>query len=732
VLALVATFALWSAWAATAHAAGGWSIEPSAALTGIVTGNVTLTGVSCTSGRSCIAVGGYTDAAGARRTLAARWDGRRWSIQPTPQLTAATGVLDAISCTSSTFCIAVGSDSTGALVERWTGRRWARQIVPPEASGEVSRVSCGSPTRCLAVGTDTALSWNGRRWSAETPPKPSGAYAVTLQGVSCSTSAGCTVVGSYQTGPMTAPGGGATFGSGGRTLTLAEHWDGAHWSIQSTPNPTGAVRSTLWGVACPSAHACTGVGTDSDTTGHGLTLIERWTGSRWAIDARGTRIAGGLSDVACPATTACVAVGSYPKGTLVQRWNGKRWTTRRTRSAATVTSANLMSVTCTGPSACSAVGTYVQYPGAVTRTLLERSSGAGWTRQTTPRPTGPAAGSLSGIGCASVSACIAVGSYYPDGGKVPLAEQWNGTSWSLLHTAKLGGRGGFLTSVACTAADACTAVGYDGALLAERWDGATWSTEPIPNTTWGGTLLGVACWSPTGCVAVGGAHRGADIGDTFPLAELWDGTHWTVVPSANPPGTTDARLESVSCPSATACTAVGYDYNLNHNQLPIVEQWNGVSWVLEPSASGTGPGQTGLASISCPSSGACTAVGDNGATLAEGWNGTTWSIEPTPDLGGATGGYLGSVSCPASNACTAVGSHTLNFNSDERTVAERWNGAAWSVQSTPNPSDLPLNSLAAVSCPSSAACLAVGLSTSGGRLSGSFLTPLTERWSAGS
>ena len=60
-------------------------------------------------------------------TLAERWNGQRWAIQPTPNRTAAPGSeLSSVACPSLTMCIAVGSaqyagGTSATLVERWNG-----------------------------------------------------------------------------------------------------------------------------------------------------------------------------------------------------------------------------------------------------------------------------------------------------------------------------------------------------------------------------------------------------------------------------------------------------------------------------------------------------------------------------------------------------------------------------------------------------------------------------------
>ena len=93
-------------------------------------------GVSCTSGTACTAVGHYTNSAGVQVTLAEIWNGSSWAIQSTPNPSGAKNpVLNAVSCTSSTACTAVGSYTNSAgtdstLAERRNGTSWTIQSTP--------------------------------------------------------------------------------------------------------------------------------------------------------------------------------------------------------------------------------------------------------------------------------------------------------------------------------------------------------------------------------------------------------------------------------------------------------------------------------------------------------------------------------------------------------------------------------------------------------------------------
>lgn len=177
-------------------------------------------------------------------------------------------------------------------------------------------------------------------------------------------------------------------------------------------------------------------------------------------------------------------------------------------------------------------------------------------------------------------------------------------------------------------------------------------------------------------------------------------------------------LASVSCSSPRACTAVGGS---------AAERWNGTKWHIQRVP------RPGLDAVSCTARNACTAVGeyfnkrDEGFTLAERWNGSKWHIQHTPNPANANSGLFG-VSCTSRNACTAVGAydHTPG-GSPEATLAERWNGSKWHIQHTPNLATNNFGSiLSGVSCSSQSACIAVGRHDpkTGGRKG--FL--LAERW----
>jgi hypothetical protein len=351
--------------------------------------------------------------------------------------------LAAVSCVSSTACVAVGSSYSDGwtkdqpLVERWNGKRWSIQ---PTAGlqGDLTGVSCSSETACIAVGH----------------------------------------VRSY------------VYGASPYEVTLVERWNGAKWSVQQTPT-VGAGNSSLSGVSCVSPTACTAVGSHGPDLPPMVPLVERWDGKRWSIQPTPVpQSGGGLAGVSCTSTRSCMAVGSgllcqppwlctsvWPRS-LAERWNGKRWLIERMANPATLTG-----VSCTSPTACTAVG-YPNSPiaGLPPGSLLaERWNGATWSMEpiSTPLPLRASAPFLTDVSCASATACTAtVDHFFSDAYGVrpinqPAIARWNGKRWSIQLLAATPGDNPPLMGVSCASTTTCTAVGFyfgdPPGTLVERW-----------------------------------------------------------------------------------------------------------------------------------------------------------------------------------------------------------------------------------------------------------------------
>jgi hypothetical protein len=278
-----------------------------------------LDGSACVTVSWCVAVGLYKNRAGTYVSLAEGWTGGSWSTQslPEPGGTLNSGLV-AVSCFSTIACTAVGEyeNAAGTLLpfaERWNGSEWKVQTTPAPAGATeayATGVSCTSATACTMVGTyksstgvyaPFAESWSGSEWQLQSMPTPTGASAVHMRDVSCTTASGCTAAGDY-------------VNNAGVQVTLAERWNGTEWTVQSTPNPTGAKSSSLRGVSCASSKSCTAAGVSLNGSSKWVTLAEQWNGREWSLltTPNGERGEGWLTGgVACVAATApCVAVGN--------------------------------------------------------------------------------------------------------------------------------------------------------------------------------------------------------------------------------------------------------------------------------------------------------------------------------------------------------------------------------------------------------------------------------------
>jgi putative hemolysin len=268
----------------------------------------------------------------------------------------------------------------------------------------------------------------------------------------------------------------------------------------------------------------------------------------------------------------------------------------------------------------------------------------------------------------------------------------------------------------------------------------SWTIAPTPAAAGHpeSRLRSVSCVSAQACMAVGttddghvsSSHGVLNVGS---LAEIWNGSSWTQVPtpaSAAP----NPALSSVSCASAVFCVAVGRTH-VNGSSSPqfaepaeraLVETWNGTSWVIQPNPAAALAGSA-LNGVTCRSSTYCIAVGGHReAVLVETWNGTSWRLQ-SPPRPGKHGGYLEGVSCTASS-CMAVGAYNANPGrgiDEGEPVAERWAGGRWTVQYPPG-AGLYFPELLGVSCVSDSFCLAVGIHELSQQEWAS--SPFAERW----
>lgn len=277
-----------------------------------------------------------------------------------------------------------------------------------------------------------------------------------------------------------------------------------------------------------------------------------------------------FEDVACVSSTDCFAVGAagaVPNDTpLVMRRSGSAWTQVASSAPAGASGADLRGIACTSANTCMAIG---EATIAGTRvSFASRWDGASWTPTTLPSPPSAFDVRIRSVACTSATACLAVGASNVGGvvgGGTPYAARWDGSSWTLISPGFApASDSNVMTGVSCITVNDCAAVGYRAIFgsgyvpYTWRWNGTSWAgqSESIPTGGKEAYFSDVSCTSSSFCKAVG-RYFDATSGSERMMFQQGNGSTWSVQPVAHPADLDIAYLQSVSCPSATSCAAVG-------------------------------------------------------------------------------------------------------------------------------------------------------------------------------
>lgn len=315
-------------------------------------------------------------------TLVQHWDGTRWSVIPSPNPSdGLDNRLYGVSATSANDVWAVGFSGTGSLgslrtlILHWDGAKWSIVPSPNVSTGRAGGtgsslnvlygVSAISADDVWAVGWSgnndasqtLTLHWDGTRWSI-VPSANSSLNVNRLYAVTAISPNDVWAVGSAET--FNAP-----------SNALALHWDGTSWSTARTPY-TGS-KSALYGIAAISGSDIWAVGTVETRP-----LTMRYDGTIWRAIESAVQVPGAMHwAVSARAANDVWAVGSQPGGAasraLIQHWNGTRWA--QVDEAGTGASSALYGVAALYPDLAWSAGSYYNADGLQNQTLLERYSG---------------------------------------------------------------------------------------------------------------------------------------------------------------------------------------------------------------------------------------------------------------------------------------------------------------------------------------------------------------------
>ena len=451
--------------------------------------------------------------------------------------------------------------------------------------------------------------------------------------------------------------------------SAAGTWTAATASLSGLGPTAGANPAAFFGkviggattepVACPAAGSCVAVGSYTDSSGHQQGLIETQSSGTWTAQ---TAPLTGLNPPAntnpsvyfyalsCSAAGSCVAVGSYDDAFfnqfgLIETLSNGTWTgataptSGLSPSAQSDPSMTLTGLSCPATGACVAVGTY-NSPQAG---LIETQSSGTWSATTAPlsglnTTTGDAV-QLFGLSCPTVGGCVAGGQYQDSSNNYQgLLETLSAGKWTAteaptggLSPAASANPQALLSDVSCPAPGWCVAVGaYDASSgrqgLMEALSGGTWAATTAPTSGLspgaasppGDPLFTVSCPASGSCVAVSTYHDTS--GNTDGLIETLSAGTWTAAtaptsglsPGAGPTVTIGGQ----ACPASGSCVAVGSYTDGSGYQHGLIETQSAGTWTAQTAPlSGLSPAAATnpmaiLASVSCPATGPCTAVGD--------------------------------------------------------------------------------------------------------------------------
>jgi hypothetical protein len=416
--------------------------------------------------------------------------------------------------------------------------------------------------------------------------------------------------------------------------------------------------------------------------------------------------------------------GSAAATTAAATWTPK--TAPLPLGAAAAPDVSVTAVACPSSGFCAAVGSYTDDNGIQQGLLLVRTNGA-WTATEATLADGSSGVTLNAVGCLSAGDCVAVG-YYDNPGDTfeALLLTLSATIWT--QQAISGTVGGLETVGCSTSAGCVIGDSTDNVvtLVGGVWT-ATSVEGPVPGGygTYQWDISGIACL--TVCYPVGSEYLGGGPGAISEAAVVasGSGTAWTAglapLPADADPNTGADQLASVNgiaCRSSQ-CTAAGTYVDTNGDKQAMLLTRSHGEWAATepelPTGAATAP-EAGLDSVACPAATSCVAVGTytvaaSGTTegLIESGAAGSWTPAEAPlPAGGVSIIDLTGVACASSTVCSAVG--TYETRSAARGLLLNGAGSGWAATAAPHPTGGLAGGAAvrAVGCAATTTCIAVG------------------------
>jgi len=311
-------------------------------------------------------------------------------------------------------------DATLTFAEHFDGKKWT--VVPTPTTGANFTSFYGvaaSQGQAWAVGEylnssyqDRALieTWNGAQWSIANIPQP-GSRRDMLFGATALSPSDVWAVGDQE-------------GQNGEFETLAEHWNGASWTVIPTPNP-GSSGNHLYAVDAVSTDNVWAAGMQLGANSPDQGLVEHWNGKKWSVvsmPAPASTDLVMLDGITASSSQVWVAgEADSPEGggqPFVAGYQNGAWTIPTLPAVPDGTDwTNLWGIQQAGGSVWS-VGTYVDPATDNNNTLVLQGTNGTWTVNPAPNP-GSGSNILGGI--TSVDGQLwAAGVYDTGGPEIPL------------------------------------------------------------------------------------------------------------------------------------------------------------------------------------------------------------------------------------------------------------------------------------------------------------------------
>jgi photosystem II stability/assembly factor-like uncharacterized protein len=453
------------------------------------------------------------------------------------------------------------------------------------------------------------------------------------------------------------------------------------WSTQASYPAVPGISD----ISCPSTQVCYAVGYNSSGTPDLYQTID--TGQDWTY-ATLPAAAGGT--IACPSTSTCYVGG--PADVLVTQDGGQSWTDRSLP-------ANDFEVqlACTTTSTCYVLA----FDLTGYALLVTTDAGATWSAAGLPAAASVDAGPGAALACPATGECLLAGDD-GNGNAAILATNDSGGTWTT--TASFGP--GNLDSVVCPSTTTCYATGSASTppfdtIAAQTTDGGqAWSSITAPQ----GDIL--ACPSTTTCYAatIGSIQISTDGGQT-----------WT--DKAAPTGYDESPL---ACPTTNNCYTAEVDSE--GYQLLVASTDDASTWQSQTSHRG----QFGFSDIACTAGtencfatasgaglgsggGVCTGGGCFGGAPSSAMTpyestdgGSTWIGVSAP----AGDTFISGLVCPVISRCYSL---AIDSSGNYLVLVTGDSGNTWGPESMPSSDYLS----GPIVCPSTSTCYIIGGDTNG-------------------